>query len=96
MCELIWSSLFCASALLFAKLQIALSQCIRKPIGPEIFLRTAIFCSSVFVPCPMSYLVPSLKGGHGREGAEGRRRVGRRLPQEGPALISSKCILVLY
>ena len=37
-----------------------------------------------------------LQGGRGREGAEGRRRVGRRLPREGPALISSKCILVIY
>ena len=63
MCELIWSSLFCASPLLFAKLQIALSQSIRKPIGPEIFLRTAIFCSSVFISSPMSYLVTFFKGG---------------------------------
>ena len=26
-------------------------------------MRTAIFCSSVFISCPMSYLVASFKGG---------------------------------
>ena len=55
-----WASLISrmfASGLLFAMSKIALSQSIRKHIGPEISLHTPIFCSFIFVSRPMSFWV---------------------------------------